>query len=348
MTHPWEHDWAGRLDSLTIHSAVLEDNHPGDPADRPLWVYVPPGYDDDPERRYPSVYVIQGYGGFVSTWANRQAYRPPFTETADALFARGETPPCVVVYVDAWTVYGGSQFVDSPGTGRYHTYLCDEVVPFVDARYRTLDGPAHRGIMGKSSGGFGAMITPMLRPDLFGGLATHAGDALYEMLYLPEFAKAVRALRAYDGSIEAWWKDFQSRVAFTRSDDFDLLMLYGVAACFSAADDGTPILPFDPVSCRLRDEVWGRWLDWDPVRMVPGHADALRSLTAIWIDGGRSDQFYLDLGAIAFRDALEAVGVTDNVHFELFDGTHSNIDWRYPISLGWLAEKLSSPRRGHR
>ena len=345
MTPPWEHRWAGRLDSLTIHSAVLEDNHLGDPTDRPLWVYVPPGYDDEPDRRYPSVYVIQGYGGFVSTWANRQAYRPPFTETADDLFFRGEAPPCIVVYVDAWTAYGGSQFVDSPGTGRYHTYLCEEVVPFVDGRYRTLDGPAHRGIMGKSSGGFGAMITPMLRPDLFGGLATHAGDALYEMLYLPEFAKAVRALRSYDGSIEAWWKDFRSRVAFTRPDDFDLLMVYGVAACFSAADDGTPILPFDPFSGRLRDEEWARWLDWDPVRMVPRYADALRSATAIWIDGGRSDQFYLDLGAIAFRDALEAVGVTDPVHFELFDGTHSSIDWRYPMSLGWLASRLSPRSR---
>ena len=104
--------------------------------------------------------------------------------------------------VDAWTAYGGSQFVDSPGTGRYHSYLCDEVVPFVDARYRTLAEAAHRGIAGKSSGGFGAMITPMLRPDLFGGLASHAGDALYELCYIQGFGKIVRALRDYDGSYE--------------------------------------------------------------------------------------------------------------------------------------------------
>ena len=342
---PWEHRWAGRLDTLTIHSTVLEGNPLGDPADRPLWVYVPPGYVEEPERRYPSVYVIQGYGGFVTGWANRQAFRPPFVETADDLFGGGGAPPCVVVYVDAWTAYGGSQFVDSAGTGRYHTYLCDEVVPFVDQRYRTVALPAHRGIMGKSSGGFGAMITPMLRPDLFGGLASHAGDALYELLYLPEFAKAVRALRNFDGSIEAWWRDFQAaEVPLARPDDFEVLMVYGVAACFSAAGDGTPILPFDPGSGRLKEEVWARWLDWDPVRMVPRYADALRSLTAIWIDGGRSDQFYLDLGAVAFRDALEAEGITEPVHFELFDGTHSNIDWRYPMSLGWLAERLSPPR----
>ena len=92
--------------------------------------------------------------------------------------------------------------------GRYHSYLCDEVVPFVDARYRTLPEAAHRGITGKSSGGFGAMITPMLRPDLFGGLASHAGDALYELCYIPSFGKAVRALRDYDGSYERFWADF--------------------------------------------------------------------------------------------------------------------------------------------
>jgi hypothetical protein len=341
VTPPWEHLWAGRLDALTIHSAALEGNHLGDPADRPLWVYVPPGYDDQPDRRYPAVYVLQGYGNIVSTWANRGAYRPPFPEKADGLFARGEAPPCIVVFVDAWTRYGGSQFVDSAGTGRYHTYLCDEVVPFVDARYRTLDGPAHRGVMGHSSGGFGAMVTPMLRPDLFGGLATHAGDALYEMLYIPEFAKAVRALRSYEGSIEGWWADFEARGAFTRPEDMDLMMTIGVSACFSPADDGTPLLPFDPFSGRLKEEVWARWLDWDPVRMVARHVEALRGLKAIWIDGGRRDQYYLDLGALAFRDALEEVGVAV-VRFELFDGTHSGVDWRYPLSLAWLAGRLST------
>jgi hypothetical protein len=51
----------------------------------------------------------------------------------DRIIASREASPCIVVYVDAWTAYGGSQFVDSPGTGRYHMYLCDEIVPFVDA-----------------------------------------------------------------------------------------------------------------------------------------------------------------------------------------------------------------------
>jgi Putative esterase len=338
---PWSADLAGRIDEHVISSELLRGNPLGDPHERPLLVYLPPGYDDDPDRRYPSVYVIQGYTGHVAMWRNRSAFRQPFPETADAVFARGEVPPAIVVYVDAWTSYGGSQFVDSPGTGRYHSYLCDEVVPWVDARYRTRPGAAHRAIMGKSSGGFGAMITPMLRPDLFGALATHAGDSLYEYCYIPVFATAVRHLRRYDGDIWRWWRDFGSRVSFTREEDMSLLSVLGVAACFSANTDGSVDLPFDPATGALRPAVWQRWLDWDPVRMVPSHADALRGLRAIWIDAGTRDEYHLDLGAQAFRAALGDIGVADDrVHFELFEAGHMGIDYRYPVSLAWLCGQM--------
>lgn len=338
---PWSADLVGRIDELVIDSQVLRGNPLGDPHERPLWVYVPPGYDDAPQARYPSVYVIQGYTGHLTMWANRSPFQQPFPETTDALFAGG-APPCLVVYVDAWTAYGGSQFVDSPGTGRYHTYLCDEVVPFVDARYRTIPDRESRAITGKSSGGYGAMITPMLRPDLFGALATHAGDTLYELCYLPGFGPAVRALREYDGDPHRWWADFRSRTAFTKRTDQDLLGLYGVAACFSAAPDGTPVLPFDTVTGQILPDAWQRWLDLDPVRMAPRHADALRSMRAIWIDAGTSDEYHLDIGALAFRAQLSSIGVPDErIHFELFEGTHGNIGYRYPMALQWLAQRLA-------
>ncbi len=339
---PWSADLAGRIDEHVISSELLRGNPLGDPHERPLWVYLPPGYEDEPARRYPAVYVIQGYTGHIAMWRNRSPYRQPFPETADAVFARGEAPPAIVVYVDAWTAYGGSQFVDSPGTGRYHSHLCDEVVPWVDGRYRTLAAPAHRAITGKSSGGFGAMITPMLRPDLFGALATHAGDSLYELSYIPEFGKSVRHLREYDGDIWRWWDDFSSRASFTGEGDQDLLMLLGVSACFSANPDGTVELPFDPHTGVLRPDIWQRWLGWDPVRMVPRYGEQLRSLRAVWIDAGTRDEWFLDIGAQAFREALAAAGVADDViHFELFDATHMGIDYRYPLSLAWLCQRIA-------
>ena len=341
-TYPYAYDGPlkGRLDELTITSEVLADNPLGDPAERPLYVQLPAGYDDDPDRRYPSIYVIMGYTGTIPMWQGRSAFRRTPIEDADALFASGDAPPCIVVWVDAWTAYGGSQFVDSPGTGRYHTYLCDEVVTFVDERYRTLDGAAHRGIAGKSSGGFGAMITPMLRPDLFGGLASHAGDALYELCYVGGFGDVVRALRDYDSSYERFWEDFASRAPMSKATDGELVLTYGVAAAFSADEDGTVRLPFDLRTGRLVDDVWERWLAWDPVRMVPRHADALRGLKAIYLDGGTRDEWYLELGAIAFRDALEEIGVTD-VACETFEAAHGGIEYRYPRGLTYLAERLA-------
>jgi hypothetical protein len=338
---PWSYELSGRLDEHAFESTVLKDNPLGDPHVRPLWVYLPPGYDDEPGRRFPSIYVIQGLTGQLDMWRNRTAFRKNFPELADELFASGESPPCVLVFVDAWTSVGGSQFIDSPGTGRYHTYLCAEVVPFVDDRYRTLADAAHRGISGKSSGGYGAMVNPMLRPDVFGGLATHAGDALFETCYLPEFRHSVRTLRDdYGGSFERFWDDFRSRPAFSKDSDSTLLNDWCMAACYSADEDGTVQLPYDPATGELRPEVWERWLAWDPVRMVSRYADALRSLKAIYIDAGKRDQFFLDLGAEAFRRALAEVGVTD-VQFELFDATHSAIEYRYPLAIKYLAERLS-------
>ncbi|GAA1978842.1 alpha/beta hydrolase [Amycolatopsis minnesotensis] len=337
---PWDGELAGRIDRHTFDSTLLRDNPLGDPHERPLWVYVPPGYDDT-ATRYPTVYVIQGYTGHISMWANRTAYRQPFPETADAVFADGTVPGCVLVYVDAWTAVGGSQFVDSPGTGKYHSYLCDEIVPWVDAHYRTIADRESRAITGKSSGGFGAMITPMLRPDLFGALATHAGDTLYELSYLPEVGEIVRALRAYGGDVQRWWADFRSRTAFTKPEDELILGIFGVAACFSAREDGTPELPFDPVTGVLRQDVWQRWLDWDPVRMAPKYTDALRSLRAGWIDAGTRDEWFLDVGAEAFRAEILKAGLPeDRVYFELFDAAHGGIDYRYPLALKWLAERL--------
>ncbi len=337
---PWSRRLLGRLEELELESRALRDNPLGDPHVRPLWVYLPPAYDAEPERRFPAVYLIQGMTGQLDMWRNRSAFRPNVPELVDRLFAEEACPPALVVFVDAWTSYGGSQFLDSPGTGRYHTYLCEEVVAFVDGRFRTLPEAAHRGITGKSSGGYGAMVTPMLRPDVFGGLATHAGDALFELCYLPDFREAVRALRDdYGGSYERFWEDFRSRPAFTKQSDFPLVNTWAMAACYSANEDGSIELPFDELTGMLRDEVWQRWLAWDPVRMARRHGDALRSLRAIYIDAGTHDEWFLDLGAEAFRRELEALGISD-VFFELFDAKHGGIEYRYPLAIRYLAERL--------
>ena len=336
---PWRYEGAGRFEEHVVVSDALRGNRLGDPHERPLWVYLPPGYDES--KRYPSIYVIQGYTGQLDMWRNRSPFgAQTYPELCDEVFASGEVPPAIVVWVDAWTKIGGSQFLDSPAIGNYHTYLCDEVVPWIDARYPTLAEAAHRGIQGKSSGGYGAMVTPMLRPDRFGGVATHAGDALFEACYAKDFPETARLLRdKHDGSYERFWEDFHSRPLVTKPGDFVLVNSWGMAAAYSADDDGTVRLPFDDTG-RLLPNVWERWLEWDPVRMVERHAETLRGLRAIYVDAGKRDEYYLDLGAEAFRRELERVGVTD-VFYELFEGKHGGIVWRYPIALRYLAERLA-------
>jgi hypothetical protein len=323
---------------MSFTSEALRGNPLGDPHERPLWVWAP----EDTSRRYPSVYVIQGMTGIADAWFNVEPFTSSYPERIDAL-----APEAVVVLVDAFTALGGSQFVDSPGIGRYHTYLCDEIVPFVDAKFPTHADAAHRGIQGKSSGGYGAMMTPLLRPELFGGLATHAGDSLFEVCYARDFGPAARALReAYDGSFDAFWEDFRSgRPVLSSPHDELLVNTYAMCAAYSSNDDGSIDLPFDIETGELVAEVWQRWLRYDPVLLArePEHRETIHNLRAVWIDAGRSDEYYLDLGAIAFhREVLAAGTPAERVHFELFPGTHRGLTPRYPLSLAFLVEGLSS------
>jgi S-formylglutathione hydrolase FrmB len=339
---PWERELAGRLDELVVDSELLAANPLGDPSQRPLLVYSAPTVASEQATDVASVYMLQGYSGQVDMWAARSAFEPTVIERLDAMFAAGECPPAIVVFVDAWTSLGGSQFLNSTSTGRYLDYLCDEIVPFIDGRYPTAADREHRGVAGKSSGGYGAMVVPMLRPEVFGALASHAGDALFECSYLPEFPKIARTLRDhFGGSMDAL------RQAVHAADHFDwehhatAFSMYAYAAAYSPDPDrpGEALLPFATETGRLVDEVWEQWLALDPVRMAPRYGDALASMRCIYVDAGRSDEWYLDLGAQAFAAELSALGVVHTL--ELFDGRHGGISYRYPGAVAELVRALS-------
>ncbi len=341
---PWDRRRGGTLDRLTVTSELLRDNPLGDPADRPLWVYLPEGIERDAATGVPTIYLIQGYTGQLDSWLNRNAFEPNMVERLDELFRDASVPRGIVVFVDAWTAYGGSQFINSSSTGPYMDYLCDEVVPFVDANYPTIADAGHRGLSGKSSGGYGAMVVPMLRPDVFGAFASHAGDALFEVSYLPDFRETVRALRDhFDGS----WDVFLDRVSTTEwTIEFDkffpALMVYGMGAAYTPDPDrpGHGLLPFKSHTGRLIDDVWERWLQWDPVRMAPKYAEALRGMKRIYLDSGDKDEWFLDLGARAFADELDKLGV--GYSFELFPGKHGGIQYRYPKAIKALLDALQA------
>jgi hypothetical protein len=338
---PWEHPMHGALDRLVVESELLAGNPLGDPAHRPLWIYRPPGVELDHPRALPSVYVIQGYTGQLDRWANRDPFEPTIFERIDAMFAAGECPDAIVVFVDAWTSFGGSQFVNSTATGRYQDYLCDEVAAFVDERYPTAAHRDHRGIAGKSSGGYGAMVVPMMRADVFGALASHAGDALFECCYIPMFRDVARSLRDdFEGSYDVFFQRLGELDHFDYGRVGGPIEAYGYAAAYSPDPEraGRALLPFEVETGRLLDEVWSEWLKFDPVRMASGHAEELRSMHRVYLDAGNKDEYFLDLGATAFARELSKLGVEHTL--ELFDGKHGGISYRYPRAIRELVLAL--------
>jgi S-formylglutathione hydrolase FrmB len=255
------------------------------------------------------------------------------------MFSAHESAPAIIVFADASTSWGGSQFLNSTSTGRYLDYLCDEVVPFVDARYPTLSAREHRGVSGKSSGGYGAMVVSMLRPEVFGALASHAGDALFECCYQPLFPVAARLLRTQFGGS---WEAFEARAS---DADFDwkqcapLFAAYGMACAYTPDPErpGKALIPFDDVG-RPIEPVWSCWLALDPVRMAAKHVETLGSMRAIYLDAGLQDEFFLDLGATALSNELNRLKVPHSL--ELFEGNHDGVDERMHTAICELVRAL--------
>jgi len=346
---PWQPPLAGTVDRLVVVSEALAGNPLGDPARRPLYVYRAPGVNSggagdsgsaDPADRVPVIYVLQAYLNQVDRWCNRTVFEPNVFERLDRCFAGGEVPPAVVVFADAWTSLGGAQFINSPGVGDYSDYLCDEIVPFIEGRYPVRSDAGGRGVAGHSSGGYGAAVNAMLRPEVFGAFSSRAGDALFEVSMAPEFPRAAKQLRdGFDGSIDRFIAAFHAREQFDYGRFGTVLTLYAAAASYSPGPDGRPELPFDPRTGATVAEVFARWLAWDPVRLAGTHAEALRGMRRIHLEAGRQDEANLDLGTQAFADELTRLGVGHS--FELFDGGHGGGAHRLPGAIAALVRALA-------
>ena len=186
------------------------------------------------------------------------------------------------------------------------------------------------------------MVDAMLRPDLFGGFASIAGDALFEYSYQPTFATVARTLRDhFDGSFQVFFDRLAQADRFDWSSFGDAFLVYGCACCYSPDPDrpGEALLPFEIGTGRIVPDVWEQWLSWDPVRMASRYADALRSMRRIYLDAGRSDEYFLDLGSQAFADELEKLAVEYSL--ELFEGDHGAIRYRYPEAVRELVVALA-------
>ena len=314
----------------TITSEVLRGNPLGDPFVRRVPIYLPRDYATS-NARYPVAFVLAGFTGRGITFLNDAPWGETIAERMDRLIAQGKARPMILVMPDCFTRLGGSQYLNSPAIGRYEDHVVQELVAFVDSRYSTLADRDHRAVVGKSSGGYGAVMLAMRHPETFGIMASHSGDMYFEYCYKPDIIAAVRGLKKF-GGLDKFWKEFPT--IHPKDRDFSaLLEIVAMSACYSPnphAPHGFD-LPFDIETGALRAQVWARWLEHDPAELVDKYLDALRSLRLIYLDAGLRDEFNLQYCAGIFAKRLKERGI--NFVHEEFDDGHFDIQYRYDNSL---------------
>jgi enterochelin esterase-like enzyme len=325
----------GRVVTLQHESRVLRDNPLGDPTTRRVTVYLPADYDRATDRRFVQLWDLVGYTGAGPKHTNWQAFDENVPERLDRLIHGGEMGPAVVVFPDCFTSLGGNQYINSSAIGRYADYLVKELVPFVDRELRTLADRNHRGVFGKSSGGYGAIVHGMKYAKTWGAIADHSGDAAFDLVYRSDFPNVANVLAQYDYKVERFLKAFWRK---TKPSGRDVHALMGI--CMAATYDPDPDaplgfhLPFDPVTLQVDEARWRKWLKHDPVRMVGRYAANLKSLRGIYIDCGDRDQYHIHFGCRQLSQALGEHGIKHT--YEEFPDDHSGIDYRMDRSLPYL------------
>ena len=327
---------AGTVKRMLLDSEVLKSNPLGDSTKRIIDVYMPAGHDG---RGLPLLVDLVGFTAGGPAHTNWRNFTQNIPQQADRLIASGTMPPAVIAFPDCFTKLGGNQYINSAGIGRWADFLLHEAVPFVERNFG-CGGSGRRGVFGKSSGGYGAIVHALLYPDFWSAAACHSGDMGFELLNLPDLPRVLRALARHKGSIKAWLEDFFAK---RKVKDDDVHVLMTLAMCATYDPDPNAFmgvrLPVDALTCEFIPERWANWLKWDPLTLVEIHHEGLKRMKALFIDCGDIDQYNLVYGARRMHRTLERHGVAHI--YEEFADDHSGIDYRMDRSLPVLAKALT-------
>ncbi len=322
-----------------VTSAALQGNALGDAAERPVAVYTPPHYDPEGSKRYPTLYCLHGYTGDVPTMVSARPWEHNVVQRMDRLIFTQQMPSALLVLVDGFTRLGGSQYVNSIHNGDYATYVVRDVIGHVDGAYRTRADESARAVLGKSSGGFGALHLCMEYPGIFAAFASHSGDSYFRLAHPSAFPSVQRTLEKYDWNITDFVEQFEDANKRPQSD-YQTMEMLGYAAAYSprSASAFDLDLPFERRTGELRDDVFGRWLAFDPAEVCLNKQAELARLRLRYIDCGRRDEYALDIGARIMAARMREMGL--DVRHEEFDDDHRNVGYRYDVSLPALAGVL--------
>lgn len=313
-------------------SRYLADNMLGDPGERDLFVYLPPGYEES-DRRCATAYLLHAFGEtageVVSPPTDGQRWKPPLEDVLDPVFRRMGVPPMIVVIPEGNSRYGCGQWVDSPVSGHFGSYVAKDVVDFVDANYRTIPDSRSRGVFGFSSGGMGAWNVVSQNPEVFAAMAVLSADTYLDMTHKVFTYKYFNDIwpEAPNGPVEG--------------DDWSP-MVYAYAAAYSPNPSNPPFFVDLPVawpSGELIAEVWDRWLAWDPVVNYAERLDHLRQLSGILLDAGFNDNYELQWGHRVLSHRLTESGVAHQMTEN--SGNHGGrSNERLQVALEWLGQVL--------
>jgi len=327
----------GTVHRLTLDSAALQNNLLGDPTERIIDVYVPAGHDG---KSLPLLVDLVGFTAGGPAHTNWKNFSENVPERLDRLIGTGAMASCMVAFPDCFTKLGGNQYVNSSAMGNWDNFLLREAVPFVEKTFN-CGGFGKRGVFGKSSGGYGAMVHALLHPDFWSAVASHSGDMGFPLMYGHEFVPVLRALAKNGGDIGKWVDDFWAAPK-TKESDVGIIMMLAQAASFDpdpTARYGVR-LPVTLDTCEFIEDRWNNWLAWDPLTMVETCGAGLKALKGLYIDCGDIDQYNLVYGARRMHHALDGLGVAHT--YEEFPDNHSSVDYRMDISLPFLAKSLST------
>lgn len=329
--------YLSRIKPLELHSQLLRGNPLGNPCHRMVMV-LEPAKDTMPEA---VVYMLDGYlGTGRGMLADTGALGASFPAALHGYQNEGLFPPCLFVFVDGSTLLGGSQYMNSSANGPFADHIVREIVPAVENHYQASGCP--RIVAGHSSGGFGALWLATEFPGFFHACLASAADSAFELSLQPLFLNAALRL-ARSGSPGAFLAELKNRPNPERCPavDFQTLLVLAMASCYSPQvgfNEIHSILPFDLHTLEVNQEIWSRWLGFDPARFDNARLKNLGALQLLMLDCGSDDEYGAQFGHRRLSARLKTLGIA-HVHEE-FPGGHNGTKHRYRERLTRLAATL--------